>query len=138
MFRPMILHSFFVSIIKHINMKSLIVILSCLSIFFLTAGFTKNAGAKSGDEKIEVYFSNKLDFNDLVKLRLELAEKKINVNYQMLEFNAQGQLASIKFNVTSDGKYCGSGGSSVLDKEYGFSIDRSPNAQFYFQVGLRK
>ena len=45
-FRAIILHSFFVSIIKHINMKSLIVILSCLSLFFLTAGFTKNAGGR--------------------------------------------------------------------------------------------
>jgi hypothetical protein len=55
-----------------------------------------------------------------------------------LEFNAEDKLTSIKFKVISEGRYCGSGASSNLEKGYGFVIDRSPNAKFYFQVGLHK
>jgi uncharacterized protein YxeA len=119
-------------------MKILLIIFTGMSLIFFTSGFIKDDFTKTNGDKIEVYFDNKLDFNDLVKMRIDLAKDQINVDYQALEFNDQGKLTSIKFKVTSEGRHCGSGASRDLEKGYGFSIDRRPNAQFYFQVGLRK
>lgn len=119
-------------------MKNSLIIFTGLSLILLTSGFMKNNMVKSNDEKVVVYFSNKLDFNDLFKMKLDLAEKQINVNYQMLEFDNEGKLSSIKFKVISEGKFCGAGATSDLETSYGFSIDRSPNAKYYFEVGLRK
>ena len=101
---------------------------------FLTS-FTKS---NVNDEKIGVFFSNRLDFNDLVKMKLDLSQKQIIVNYQTLEFDKSGKLKSIDFEVISEGKYCGSGKSNNLTKEYGFSIDKSPMASEYFIVGITR
>ena len=102
------------------------------------SGFIKDDFTKTNGDKIEVYFDNKLDFNDLVKMKRDLAQEQINVDYQALEFNDQDKLISIKFKVKSEGRFCGSGASRNLETGYGFSIDRSPNAKYYFEVGLRK
>jgi hypothetical protein len=119
-------------------MKIVFIIFSGLLLIFLTSGFNKISFPKPNSQKVEVYFDTTLHFNDLVKMKLDLAQEQINVDYQALEFNDHDQLTSIKFKVISDGKYCGSGASSNLGKGYGFSIDRSPDAKFYFQVGLHK
>jgi len=119
-------------------MKTVLTIFTGLVLIFLTSGFIKDNFEKSNSEKVEVYFDNALDFNDLVKMKLDLAQDQINVDYQALEFNDKDKLTSIKFKVISEGRYCGSGASSNLERGYGFVIDRSPNAKFYFQVGLHK
>lgn len=90
------------------------------------------------DEKVEVYFDNSLNFNDLVKTKLELVQKDIILNYESLEFNKEGKLTLIGFSVKSEGKYCGSGKTSDLSTKYGFIIDKNPKADIYFQVGVRK
>lgn len=119
-------------------MKTLLPISIGLILTVFTSGFTKFDLVNSNNEKIEVYFSNKLEFNDLVKMKLDLSQKQIVVNYQFLEFDNDGKLKSIGFTVISEGKYCGSGKTTNLKNEYGFSIDKTANAQFYFQVGLSR
>jgi hypothetical protein len=119
-------------------MKAVLIIFTGLVLTFLTCGLINHNFAYSNIEKIDVFFDNTLDFNDLVKMKLDLAQDQINVDYQALEFNDEDKLTSIKFKVISEGRYCGSGASRSLDKGYGFVIDRSPNAKFYFQVGLHK
>lgn len=68
----------------------------------------------------------------------DLSQKQIIIDYQALEFDNNGKLKSIGFRVISEGKYCGSGKTDNLTKEYGFYIDRSPNAAIYFFVGLTR
>lgn len=53
-------------------MKNLLTIVIGFTLIFLATSFTKFSSHISSDEKIEVYFSNKLDFNDLVKMKLDL------------------------------------------------------------------
>ena len=119
-------------------MKNVAFLFICLGLTFLTSSFARFSPINSNDEKIDVYFSNKLDFNDLVKMKLDLSQKQVIVNYQTLEFDNNGKLKSIGFGVISEGKYCGSGKTNNLTKEYGFRIDKSTKAEIYFSVGLTR
>ena len=119
-------------------MKTLMTIFTGLILTLFTTGFTNFNSKSSDSEKIEVYFSKKLEFNDLVKMKLDLSQQQIILNYQSMEFDSQNKLKSIGFSVISEGKYCGSGKTGNLIKEYGFSIDKSPHAEIYFKVGLTR
>jgi hypothetical protein len=117
-------------------MKKLIVISISTLILFCSSSFYQSKSYSS--DLIEVYFSNKQTFNDLVNIKADLSQKSVILDYKLLEFDKANKLSSISFEVTSEGKYCGSGKTSTLQKQYGFSIDRSPNAEIYFKVGLTK
>ena len=92
-----------------------------------------------GDDQTEVYFSNKLQFDDLVKMKLDLSVKKIAVNYELLEFDKTNKLKAVAFSVISEGKYCGSGKIMDLSKyEYGFRVDKSSKVDVYFRVGITR
>ena len=55
------------------------IILSLFAGFILiafTSNFTKPETSTGNEDKVEVFFSNKLDFNDLVKMKLDLSKKK--------------------------------------------------------------
>lgn len=101
---------------------------------FVTKSF--NVTNKTGD-KIEAFFSHKLDFNDVAKIKLDLSQKEVIINYQLLQFDDTGKLKAIEFNVISEGVYRGKGASKILtdDSKFGFAIDRSPEAPVYFRVG---
>ncbi len=119
-------------------MKTLLPIYSGIILLLFSSAFIIKDAANFSEEKIEVYFSNKMNFNDLVKMKLDLSEKQINVVYQQIEFDDKDKLKFIKFKVFSEGSYRGSGGTADLETGYGFIIDRDPKALFYFQVGVRK
>ena len=116
-------------------------VLSLGLVFILTvsfAGFGTKPKLHPSNDKIEVFFNNKLSFNDLVKMKSDLSQQQIELDYQLLEFDNDKKLKVISFRVISEGMYCGSGKTANLQHSYGFSIDRSPNAPFYFQVGLTR
>ena len=71
-------------------------------------------------------------------MKSDLSRQQIELDYQLLEFDNDKKLKVISFRVISEGMQCGSGKTANLQHSYGFSIDRSPNAEFYFQVGLTR
>ena len=119
-------------------MKSARALILVVALFLVSSGFTMQSYKKHfSEDKTEVRFSHKQDFNELVKLKSDLAQKGIVVNYHLLQFDDNGKLKEIEFRVISEGIYRGTGISRVMTDEsnFGFIIDRSPNAQFYFSVG---
>ncbi len=120
-------------------MKTLLSFFIAITFLTITPGFKNATSNTFNDDKTEVFFSNKLQFDDLVKLKLDLAEKKIVVNYELLEFDKTNKLKAIAFSVISEDKFCGSGKILDLSKyEYGFRVDKSPKADVYFSVGITK
>jgi hypothetical protein len=104
----------------------------------LFSGFNvKSSGLLTFSDNIEIYFSHQQNFDDLVKIKNDLRQKEVTLNYQMLQFDDKGKLKEIEFKVISEGIYRGSGSSRVLkdDSKFGFIIDKSPDAEVYFRVG---
>lgn len=104
--------------------------------------FTNLTGIPENDSKIEVVFNRKLDFNDIVKIKLDLSQKGIIINFKQLEFDEQGKLNGIDFFV--DCKDGFSGGAKASGKElgnerpFGFVRDYSENANSPFGTGYLK
>jgi hypothetical protein len=75
--------------------------------------------------RVEVFFTRKMRFNDLVKIKLDMADQGIFLDYQSLEFDAQGELSSIRFFVNSlDGFSGGASSNSLTNKNtFGFFRD---------------
>jgi len=61
--------------------------------------------------RIEVSFTWKTTFNDLVKAKLDMAEKGIALNYQRLVFWKTGNLREIAFTVDCHDGFKGNGGT---------------------------
>jgi hypothetical protein len=119
-------------------MKSAFRFFLCLGFVIFFTGFTNLVPTKRTGSKIEVYFSNKLDLADPVRLKAELSQKEIKLTYQRLIFDKDDKLSGISFTVRSEGLYCGSGETNNLSREYGFYIDKSPEVPVYFAVGLTR
>jgi hypothetical protein len=118
---------------KTIKLSVISILILITSINFTPCQFE----VKYSSNKVEVYFTHKQTFPELVELQSNLAKQDINLSYQLLEFDDNGYLKAIEFKVFSEGKYCGNGSSKALsdDRKFGFSVDKSPNAQPYFRVG---
>lgn len=106
-------------------------------VFISFTNFTNGSYVLKEDAYIEVYFSNKLEFNDLVKIKLDLSEKAIILNYKQLEFNEDGKLSSIQYKFTAD-KVGGSDGSNNTAEEIGFIINTSTKPKYGIIVGTKK
>ena len=48
---------------------------------------------------LEVYFSDTLDISDLSKIKIDLEQKNIQLNYRSLKFSQQGKLTGIEYDV---------------------------------------
>jgi len=83
---------------------------------------------------IEVYFSNKLDIADLSKIKTDLLEKGIKLNYDYLKFGEDGKLVAIKYRVRGD-KFGGADETDNLNNEIGFIINTNPNRKYDIIVG---
>jgi hypothetical protein len=87
-------------------MKNLFKNLPILVVFVIASGFTLDATDNTREDKdrIEVSFNSKMEFNDLVKIKLDLAEAGITIQYRLLEFDDQGGLKSMdsELIVTTD------------------------------------
>ena len=71
--------------------------------------------AKTG--RIEVIFNGKTTFNELVKLRLDMAEKGISLSYSELKFDRNGGLSEIAFSVNCNDGFSGSAEKSNLNNK---------------------
>ena len=91
----------------------------------------------TADSIIEVCFSNKMRFNDLVKIKMDLAEKAIVLKYEMLEFDKAGKLKKISYEVNA-GKFGGADKSNNLTEEIGFIINEAHQRKYDIIVGTKK
>jgi hypothetical protein len=120
------------------NMKKTVLSTSLLMCAFLLFNFTLPPKVDVDNNKIEVYFDNTINFNDLVKIKQDLVQHQIVLDFQLLEFDKAGKLIAIGYTVTIDGKNWGGGKTADLTSKYGFIVDRNPDARYLFQVGVRK
>lgn len=108
-------------------------------VFAIVSGFTLVAIDNSFEEKerIEVSFNRKMEFNDLVKLKLDLAEAGITIQYRLLEFDEQGGLESLDFRVDCNDGFSGSAKSTEIFNQtrWGFYRDYRKNAESPFGTG---
>ena len=97
-----------------------------------------NENRPFGDEnRVQVIFNRTLDFNAIVKIKLDLSEKGIVLTYKSLEFDETGKLKSIEFEVNCKDGFSGSAGMKNLTNQsrLGFYRDYSKNVVTPFKVG---
>lgn len=104
-----------------------------------TSSFTNNIpDQKPGnDKRIEVVFNRQLDFNDLVKIKMDLSQKGITINYTSLAFDEAGHLEAIRFFVDCHDGFSGSAGEVNLSNQsrVGFYRDYTPGTKLPFGTG---
>jgi hypothetical protein len=116
-------------------MKPLLSLL-LVAILSLSLNPSRAAGANSGEPRIEVLFSRAMDFADLVKIRTELAQKGIALDYRKLEFDAEGKLLEIHFAVNCGDGFSGSAQRRLTyDSRFGFFRDYAKEARTPFGTG---
>ena len=107
-------------------MKQLFSLLLIGALIISTTSF--QAPIPTNDQtRIEVIFNGKLEFNDLVKIKLDLSQKGIILNYRMIAFNQDNKLKSIDFFVDCRDGFSGSASETSLTytKGVGFYRDYS-------------
>ncbi len=103
-----------------------------------TTGYcAKNEHIKTEKDRIEVVFNRKMNFNDLVKIKLDLAEKGITITYRMLKFDMEGGLESLNFSVDFHDGMSGSAWKNQIynNTRFGFVRDYSKDAKIPLAVG---
>ena len=120
-------------------MRNALRTLPILVICVLGSGFGLHVtdGAHEDKQRIEVSFNRNMEFNDLVKLKLDLAEKGITVQYQLLEFDESGGLKSLDFKVNCNDGFSGGAKNSKIHNHtrWGFFRDYRPNVESPFGTG---
>lgn len=86
---------------------------------------------------LEVYFSDTLDISDLSKIKIDLEQKNIQLNYRSLKFSQQGKLTGIEYDVRTK-KYGGGDKADDLKKEIGFIINTDSTAKYGLFVGSKE
>ena len=78
-----------------------------------------------------------MKFNDLVKIKLDLAEKGISIDYKLLEFDENGGLKSLEFKVDCNDGVSGSAKNAKIynNTNFGFFRDYSDSAKVPFGTG---
>lgn len=84
-------------------MKTLIFLIFTLGISVLTDPTYKD-NLYVTDDNVKVVFDDNLSFNDLVAIKLHLAEKDIHITYNYMTFNSVGKLNSLDYNIKSNSK----------------------------------
>ncbi len=113
--------------------KIIIAILLLTSLLGITAF---HPGGETG--KIEVLFNHQLNFNDIVKIKLDLSQRGIVVNYSQLGFDETGHLESIAFSVDCRDGFSGMAYMSdhlYNQTRFGFIRDYGKDAKIPFAVG---
>lgn len=121
-------------------MKNLLSILTCLALLFALSSFNiDQLGGNPNKEqgKIEVNFDRHLEFNDLVKIKLDMSQHGIVLDYKKLEFDESGKLTVISFLVDCKDGFYGSATSSELTNQtrFGFYRDYAKDAESAFGTG---
>ena len=107
--------------------------------FAIACGFTMDPTGNRGGarDRIEVSFNRKMEFNDLVKIKLDLAEAGITIQYRLLEFDEQGGLKVLDFKVDCNDGFSGGAKSTEIFNQtrWGFYRDYRKNAESPFGTG---
>ena len=123
-------------------MKNVLKGLPIVVVFVVISGFALDVTQHGQEDKqrIEVSFTRKMQFNDLVKLKLDLAEAGITLQYQLLEFDRFGGLKALDFRVNcNDGFSGGDKHTTILNNtRWGFYRDYRPNVESPFGTGALK
>lgn len=114
--------------------KSASVIILCLALFSYNID-SKNFKLKSGI--IKVVFDNKMTFDELSIIKLDLQKKKVNLNFDKLEFDKNHHLKKIKFSVNCNDGFSGEASTDVLPSKsnFGFIRNYSENSLEPFIIG---
>ena len=105
-----------------------------MTIFVTTSSFR----SLNDDKKVvKVIFTNQLNVDDLAKIRLDLLEKGIVLNFKTLDFNRKGKLIGIDFSVDCKDGFSGHSATNRLAayKEYGLYRNYDEEANVPFAVG---
>ncbi|MDQ2656427.1 MAG: hypothetical protein M3Y60_03325 [Bacteroidota bacterium] len=120
-------------------MKTLFKSLPILVVFAIASGFTFDTTNNTPEDKgrIEVSFNRKMEFNDLVKIKLDLAEAGITIQYRLLEFDEQGGLKALDFTVDCNDGFSGGDKSTEIFNQtrWGFYRDYRANVESPFGTG---
>lgn len=111
-----------------------------LMLFIVMSGFEimdPFEGRNVNENRIEVIFDRTLKFNDLVKIKLDLSEKGIVLDYNKLEFDENGGLKTIDFNVDFKDGFSGHAAKTPLTNQskFGFFRDYAEGAVSPFGTG---
>lgn len=106
-----------------------------LATFFLSISSFKTKDNEQG--KVEAVFNRQLDFNAVVKMKLDLSERGIVVTYKSLAFDENGKLKSIDFSVDCKDGFVGGAKAENLTNQshFGFYRDYSETAASPFGAG---
>jgi len=107
-------------------------------VFLYGSGFkAHNCDQKfSNQPRIEVVFTDQMDFNNLARIKLDLSQKGILINYNKLEFTKEGCLTFIDFSVDCKDGFKGSAEDKLINKShFGFYRDYADDAKSPFATG---
>lgn len=86
--------------------------------------------------RVEVVFTRAMNFNDLVRIQTELAQKGIALDYRKLEFDDEGKLLALHFLVDCGDGFKGAAQRPLTYKgRFGFYRDYSRDAATPFAAG---
>lgn len=114
------------------------------SLFFLTLFFISGFNysnpktpVKLDDNRIQVVFTRHLKFNDLVKIKLDMAEAGITLDYKKLEFDENGGLMAIAFVVDCNDGFSGGASNYQIsnNSKFGFFRDYNEESKTPFGTG---
>lgn len=108
--------------------------------FVFSSSFTINTNPqriKPEKGYIEVVFSRQLDFNDLVKIKLDMANKGAVLNYKSMAFDENGKLKSINFSIDFKDGFSGTAWDDQLTNQsrFGFFRNYDKNSASPFGTG---
>lgn len=120
-------------------MKNLFKCLPICVVFAIASGFASDAteDTRLSKDRIEVSFNRKMEFNDLVKIKLDLAEAGITIEYRLLEFDDQGGLKSLDFRVDCHDGFSGGDKNTKISNHtrWGFYRDYREGVTSPFGTG---
>jgi hypothetical protein len=114
-------------------MKPFFIFLACL--FFMVS----NAQSQMNIEnlKVEVKFTNKMDWESLVHVKADLKKKNILLEFVELKFDENGKLFYIMIKVDCGDGFKGTAGSALNGtKPFGFKRDYEKGADSPFIIGV--
>ncbi len=113
------------------KLTNLLTALFIITVINTEAYCGENEYIKNEKDRIEVTFNRKMDFNDLVRVKLELADKGITISYRMLQFDETGGLKAIDFSVDFHDGLSGSAKSIKIynNSRFGFFRDYKKDAE---------
>ena len=84
-------------------MKTLIIILFALGLTVVNKpAYLEKMDIQ--DKKIKIEFDESLKFNDLVAIKLKLESRDVFITYDHMEFNKQGYLETLTYDVKNKNK----------------------------------